>query len=612
MSTTSPSSRPAPERHGVTPLAFLLLLGAQSWVLFYWPPQFREVAPFLSLALFQVGVWSSYAWLDRRLAPGRSRFLLSGLAAILGVLVVIDAGFIRVASMPLFEALPLLWKGGNPRLVLEEMGIGPGRTLLIVGFLVAALLLGGLAGRLLERFRLARPSAHVFGGLGLLCLVLFVGEQVRARNHHDYLYRGFFLPAYPQLFATNDESIAVALPPPVPEEERLAALARVPRLTDAPDVLLVLLESFRGDALDPEVTPHLWRLRSDSLVFAEARTEAIFTPLAWNLLFMAQPAYRYLFRMRAVTSEDLGSWNLAVLHAAGYEVGLSFSTNLAFEGLGRRLLGDRSRVDRYFSSFEAGVRRRWEQDARATEELVTWLEQREDERPFFYLLQLDSTHWTYEFDEAHPLVEPFADWTRFLGSGLTEEEIQLFRNRYTNACHYVDEALGRVLAVLDARGAYEDTVVVVVSDHGEGFEVGRVGHFALHDDTQRVPMMLKLPGVAPHVDRTLVGTRDLFPTLFDHLGLGDANGLLIGESRLAPAGPEEVLVLNGAGWRARLVLPEGEVHLRVTYRGDSEMVFTPYRYRLPDGGPRPEWKESLARLPLEEILRRSVDPRGRR
>src|SRR5437870_3804978 len=42
-------------------------------------------------------------------------------------------------------------------------------------------------------------------------------------------------------------------------------------------------------------------------------------------------------------------------------------------------------------------------------------------------------------------------------------------NRYLNALEHGDQAIGKVLKVLEERGLAESTLVVVVGDHGEAF-----------------------------------------------------------------------------------------------------------------------------------------------
>ena len=55
--------------------------------------------------------------------------------------------------------------------------------------------------------------------------------------------------------------------------------------------------------------------------------------------------------------------------------------------------------------------------------------------------------------------------------------IDALLNRYTNAAHWIDYQIGRVLDEIEAQGLLENTVVIVTDDHGEEFmEKGAWGH----------------------------------------------------------------------------------------------------------------------------------------
>ena len=143
---------------------------------------------------------------------------------------------------------------------------------------------------------------------------------------------------------------------------------------------------------------------------------------------------------------------------------------------------------------------------------IQWLRAR-DERPFFV--------WLHYFDPH----EPYGSPTPFRGmyAGRIADGLPMAeeRERYAEDITYADHCLGRFLAELRASGLYEDALIVVTADHGEAFgeqhgpviETGH-GHY-LSDITQRVPLIVKLPGGA-HAG-TRVGTQvelvDVAPTL---------------------------------------------------------------------------------------------------
>jgi len=88
-------------------------------------------------------------------------------------------------------------------------------------------------------------------------------------------------------------------------------------------------------------------------------------------------------------------------------------------------------------------------------------------------------------------------------------------DRYLNSLHYSDHALGEFMERFLAHPAADETLVVIVSDHG----VGQVPRPA--DDIPgrfRVPALLIGPGVEPRTDDRVTSQVDLLPTVLDALG----------------------------------------------------------------------------------------------
>ena len=103
----------------------------------------------------------------------------------------------------------------------------------------------------------------------------------------------------------------------------------------------------------------------------------------------------------------------------------------------------------------------------------------------------------------------------------------------------LDDCVGRILATLRATETLDDTLVVLVSDHGDQLgEHGMAGKMGnLYEASIRVPLVIRLPGAAhAGADRgQLAEMVDLFPTICDLLGVAHPGGpqALAGHS-LAP------------------------------------------------------------------------------
>ncbi|MDE2490635.1 MAG: sulfatase-like hydrolase/transferase, partial [Elusimicrobia bacterium] len=95
--------------------------------------------------------------------------------------------------------------------------------------------------------------------------------------------------------------------------------------------------------------------------------------------------------------------------------------------------------------------------------------------------------------------------------------------RYQAGIAYADHFLGRLWSRLRALGLDRDTIVVVLSDHGEELgERGRFGHnYAVWDDVTRVPLIVRVPGLKTAGPRVAAQVRliDVAPTILDAEGI---------------------------------------------------------------------------------------------
>jgi arylsulfatase A-like enzyme len=163
------------------------------------------------------------------------------------------------------------------------------------------------------------------------------------------------------------------------------------------------------------------------------------------------------------------------------------------------------------------------------ERLLRWLGNR-PARPFFAFLNYFDVHEPYDppppFDTMY---DPVGDliW-RQKGQDTTDytpHELEQLRARYDGAIAYLDDQLGQLLQEMSSRGALENTVVIITSDHGEALgEHGGIGHFGLQWRTLHVPLVVLDPHGGPAGRRVEVpvSLRDLPATIADLVNLDDS------------------------------------------------------------------------------------------
>jgi arylsulfatase len=98
-------------------------------------------------------------------------------------------------------------------------------------------------------------------------------------------------------------------------------------------------------------------------------------------------------------------------------------------------------------------------------------------------------------------------------------------DRYVGAIRYVDAQLERLFGTLKKKGLWEDTLIIVTSDHGESLTEHDIffDHHGLYDVTTHVPLVLHHPSAFSNPRRVggLVQHTDLVPTILDVLGIDD-------------------------------------------------------------------------------------------
>ncbi len=112
------------------------------------------------------------------------------------------------------------------------------------------------------------------------------------------------------------------------------------------------------------------------------------------------------------------------------------------------------------------------------------------------------------------------DYPKHPGELLTMEDMKDFMDQYDCGIRYADDNIAMLIQSLKDQGIYEDTAIIVTSDHGEN--MGELGLYAEHATADepccRIPMIIKWPGMKSGlVDRELRVNVDLVPTVADLL-----------------------------------------------------------------------------------------------
>lgn len=205
-------------------------------------------------------------------------------------------------------------------------------------------------------------------------------------------------------------------------------------------------------------------------------------------------------------------------HFAPADLGAETDRNTWFDYLedqGVKGLGDL--VDDLFSHVQ-----RWKADAKyhvdsfIGDRALRWLqEDRPDDQPWFFCtsfpgphspidgiglpheawyegVELDVPHTTEADLQGRPSHQLIAHGTTEPGE-LSQEQYRIARLGYYANISLIDEQIGRLISYLKAEGLYDDTLIIMTSDHGTYLgEFGKLGKSqCLSEVLMRVPMIVK-------------------------------------------------------------------------------------------------------------------------
>ena len=120
------------------------------------------------------------------------------------------------------------------------------------------------------------------------------------------------------------------------------------------------------------------------------------------------------------------------------------------------------------------------------------------------------------------------------------QRIDSIKNRYINSVHHLDMQYGRIFDYLKTHQLLDNTIVILIGDHGEEFmEHGFWGHNSTFVDQQiRTPLVIYVPGMKPLVSDQVTSHMDVIPTIMPKLGVSNPTSdyalgynLLSGEKR---------------------------------------------------------------------------------
>ncbi|MCZ6747439.1 MAG: sulfatase [Acidobacteria bacterium] len=314
-----------------------------------------------------------------------------------------------------------------------------------------------------------------------------------------------------------------------------------------PNIILVIADTLRADHLGTygyfrPTTPHLDHLATESVLFENAFTVMPHTLPAHLALFTSRYPREMGVLMNGQTYAGQFPTLAQHLQEAGYNTA-AFVSSLAVKG--------KFGLDRGFDIYVDSTHHKPPGTVALTS-FRDWLGSRQ-EQPFFAWIHLMEPHVPYA--PPRDLANRFRSdaglraWVQRKGIapaptwGATIDKIVVTQrktparstpflnnlNLYDAETLSVDQVIGELMAALKARDLDQDSLIMILSDHGEG--LGQHGYYFhglyLYEEQLQIPLLIRLPG-GRHAGRRIaepVSLLDILPTVSSLLDLKPGDGL---------------------------------------------------------------------------------------
>ncbi len=275
---------------------------------------------------------------------------------------------------------------------------------------------------------------------------------------------------------------------------------------EPPPVFIISIDTLRSDRLpvygyDAVATPAIDQFRSDGILFERAFSSVPMTlPSHTTILSGAQP-YRHGVRdnIGYTIGEDLPMIQ-EILQRSGYQTGAAVSSYVLRSDTG---------ISRGFSFYDDEMTEApvdtissWQRNGEESAgKLEGWIDSVTG-RKIFGFLHIYEPHYPYT---------PPEPWATDVDDA------------YDGEVARSDEIVGRFLDFLREKSLYEESLIVILSDHGEGLgDHGELEHGVfLYREAIQVPLLVKLPGNrrAGETVAAPVSLTDIFPTVLALTGI---------------------------------------------------------------------------------------------
>ncbi|MFD2167938.1 DUF3413 domain-containing protein [Thalassotalea euphylliae] len=276
-------------------------------------------------------------------------------------------------------------------------------------------------------------------------------------------------------------------------------------VAERPDIIMIVVDSWRADMMTPEVTPNVSHFAEHSSNFTNHFSGSNNTRHGMFSLLYGIPGNYW----DVMLENQKGPALIQALNHRGYQSQIFSSAKLTMPEFDLTLYRDIKNL-RLTSDGDTP----WQRDKDAINDFKIWYQSTNNRQPKFSLIMLDAAHGFSLPDDYEKPFSPTLEEPDFMALD-DDYDATPFLNLYKNALHFNDMLIGEALAEIEPY--LDNTIVIITGDHGKEFNengLGFWGHNSNYSWHQTaVPMVVYWPDKAPQKAQYVTSHFDVVPTL---------------------------------------------------------------------------------------------------
>lgn len=297
---------------------------------------------------------------------------------------------------------------------------------------------------------------------------------------------------------------------------KLKILPKDIKAQNKPNILIVHVEALRSDMLNKENMPNLYKFGTTTAEILHHHFSSSNNTVGSMFGLISGLSGQYYPHFRDTPFMPPA---IEIFKNLGYQFAIFNSVSNEYQNAESLLFSNFKKYGNIIDGTHD------DRDAKIVEEYGSIISKtQENESPRFDYFVINSTHFSYYYPESYeiytPVLKDINMESLYVERKKLESNKQLLKNRYLNSVLYADTLISTLLKEIKSNHLLENTVIIIVGDHGEEFwEHNRFGHnFSFVNEQVQTAAVVKFPG-GLNTQYRYTSHSDLLPTVLESMGL---------------------------------------------------------------------------------------------